>query len=82
MNARRIFGPDVSSLKDKTVSRKEALVELTMIPIPSDVMQRHKDIILCFDIMYINRIAFLVSISRSVKFCTARRCRIEELTHY
>lgn len=70
-NARSIFGPEVGSLKGKTVRTKEAHVELTSRPIPSGVMYRHREVTVCFDVMYINGTAFLVSISRALKFCTA-----------
>lgn len=70
INARKIFGPDVASLKGKTVRQKEAHVEMAITPIPQDVMERHREVIVCFDVMYINSIAFLVSISRGLKFCT------------
>lgn len=71
LNARKIFGPEVGSLKGKTVRRKEPYVNLTARPIPADIMERHREVVICFDIMYINNIAFLVSVSRSIKFCTA-----------
>lgn len=71
INARRIFGPDVGSLKGKTVRQKEPHVELSITPIPEDIMERHRQLVVCFDIMYVNGIAFLVSISRALKFCTA-----------
>lgn len=70
-NAREIFGPDVGSLKGKTVRRKEPHVELRVRPIPDDIMKRHREVVVCFDVMYVNNITFLVSISRALKFCTA-----------
>lgn len=70
-NARKIFGPDVGSLKGKTVRRKEQHVDLTSVPIPPDIMERHREVQVCFDVMFINGIAFAISISRNIKFCTA-----------
>lgn len=70
-NPRKIFGPDVVPLKGKTVRRKEAHVELISRPIPADLMQRNLEVTVCFDVMYLNGIAFLISISRALKFCTA-----------
>lgn len=63
MNARNIFGPDVPSLKGNTSRRKKGKVHLESLPIPKDEMARHKDVVVCFDVMYLNGIAFSVSIS-------------------
>lgn len=71
INARLIFGPDVGSLKGKTVREKEPHVDITITPIPTELMERHRHVVVCFDIMYVNRVVFLVSISRALKFCTA-----------
>lgn len=71
INARKIFGPDIGSIKGKTVRRREPHVEIIIRPIPSDIMNRHREVVVCFDVMYVNNIAFLVSISRAIKFCTA-----------
>lgn len=70
-NAHSIFGPDVGSLRGKTVRRSEAHVELVQRPVPDEIWQRHREVTICFDVMYVNGIAFLVSVSRSIKFCTA-----------
>lgn len=70
-NARHIFGPDVGSMKGKTTRRKEGHVEMKMRPVPASLMERHKEVIVCFDLMYLNGTAFLVSISRGIRFCTA-----------
>lgn len=69
-NALEIFGPDLGSLKGKTARRGEPHVTLEMRPIPPGVMERHCEVVVCFDVMYINGIAFTVSISRALKFGT------------
>lgn len=71
VNARNIFGPDVGSLKGKTVRRPEQHVELKLMQIPNDIMERHREVVICFDVMFVNGVSFLVSISRAIKFCTA-----------
>lgn len=70
-NALAIFGPDLGSLKGKTTRRREPHVMLETQPIPQAVMQRHRQVVVAFDVMYVNEIAFAVSISRAIKFGTA-----------
>ena len=39
-------------------------------PVPRDVLRFHRDITLCVDIMFVNKIPFLTTLSRSLKFIT------------
>lgn len=70
-NALTIFGPDLGSLKGKTVRRGETHVELATRPIPQGIVDRHREVTIGFDVMYVNSIAFAVSICRALKFGTA-----------
>ena len=72
MNATDMFGPDVASLKGKTTRQKVRHVELNTRPIPLKIMERHREVKVCFDIMHLNGIGFAVSISRTIKFVTAQ----------
>jgi hypothetical protein len=68
--AEDIFGPSVASLKGKTVRRGEPHVPSAVSPIPPDILSLYRNVTLCIDIMYVNKLAFLVTISRHVKFST------------
>ena len=67
-----IFGPDVGSLKGKTVRRAPVKVntDQTYTPLPRSVFERYQDVTLCGDVMHVNRIAFFVSRSRNIGFGT------------
>ena len=62
--AEDIFGPDVGSLKGKTVRRNTVHVEdASPFVLPPNVIHNYKQITLCADIMFINKITFLMTIS-------------------
>jgi hypothetical protein len=70
MAAEHIFGPDVGSLKGKTVRRRPPQVKDVVEPLPPSIMERYRNITLCADIMYVNGIAMLVTVSRNIRFAT------------
>jgi Reverse transcriptase (RNA-dependent DNA polymerase)/Zinc knuckle len=69
--AEDIFGPAVASLKGRTTRRSPAPVRVGFANIPHDIMSRYKDIVLAVDTMYVNNIAFFITVSRHIKFGTA-----------
>ena len=68
--AQSIFGPDLGSLKGKTVYRPPEPVQLPQNDLPVDIMNQYKDVTLCGDIMFVNKTAFFVTISRHIHFGT------------
>jgi Reverse transcriptase (RNA-dependent DNA polymerase) len=80
LNAEMIFGPDVGSLKGKTVRRSGTHVESTLVDIPPPIMDTYRVITLACDVMFVNRIPFFVTISRNIKFCTAETLPNQEAT--
>ena len=68
--AEYILGPDIGSLKGKTTRRSPPIVDSPVIGIPGDVLKQYQKVTLCVDIMYVIKVAMLVSISRKIKFGT------------
>jgi hypothetical protein len=72
LNAEHIFGPDIGSLKGKTVRQASDQVPSGgLVPIiPATIMEHYRKVILCIDVMKVNKMPFLVTINRAIKFGT------------
>jgi hypothetical protein len=70
--AEHIVGPDVGSLKGKTVCHSPNHVQAPPgIAIPANIMRQYREVVVAADIMHVNQVPFLVLISCSIKFCSA-----------
>ena len=70
MAAEDILGTNVQSLRGKQVRRGGQHVVIERQDVPRTIMERYKNVTLCIDIMFVNKIPFLVTISRGIKFGT------------
>lgn len=70
-NALTTFSLEGGSLKGKTTRKKEPHVEMRTRAIPPDVLERHREITIGFDVMFLNSTVVAVSISGAIKFGTA-----------
>jgi hypothetical protein len=75
MAAENIFGPDVGSLKGKTVRHTADAVRINNFPIPESILKRYKDVIIEADIMYLGKMAIFVTISKDLRFGTTEMIR-------
>jgi hypothetical protein len=67
--ANKIFGPDMSSLKGKSTRQKPKPVRKDFIEIPKELIEKHHNIELCMDTMYVNECGMLTAIDKTIKFC-------------
>ena len=72
LRAEQIFGPDIGSLKGKTVRRQPPRVQVEEVGLPATIQEHYREVTLACDIMYVNKIPFLMSISRHIRFGTAQ----------
>jgi hypothetical protein len=69
--AEKIFGPDVGTIKGKTVRRTPAPVVKDEIDIPAELIQAQKNVTLDMDGLTVNTQKFLTTISRKLYYRTA-----------
>jgi hypothetical protein len=69
LNAEYIFDPDTGSLKGKTVRKSSGQVRSgDLVPIPETIIEHYRKVVLCVDVMKVNKMPFLMTISRAITF--------------
>ena len=67
----KIFGPDIYALKGKSTYKKSKVVVPDYIEIPKELVEAHKGIYLCADLMWVDGVGHLVTLSKNLKYYTA-----------
>ena len=80
LRAEQIFGPDIGSLKGKTIRRQPPRVKVDEVALPITIQQHYQEVTLGCDIMFVNKIPFLFSISRHIRFGTAQHIKNQQGT--
>jgi hypothetical protein len=71
--AENIYGSNLGALlKGKTVTRKGDPVNGRIAGVPPAIKDKFRSVTLCMDIMFVNKIPFLVTISRGLHFGTVK----------
>ena len=65
-----IYGLNIYTLKGKSVRTKPKVVLNDYIKVPPKIKVQNQDVELCADIIYIQGIPFLATISKHIKFFT------------
>jgi len=69
-DALAFFGPDQDGLRGKTVRVKPEKVEAEYVDIPRDFYRLHRFVTLVGDVMFVNGMPFLLTLSRKLSFGT------------
>ena len=68
--ANKLFGPDVGALKGKTTHRGPPIIDSPVSVDITHILKYYGEVTLCIDLMYVNKVPLLVTLSRNVKFGT------------
>ena len=71
-NAKLIFVPDITSSKGKSVRRKPDTIVTDYVEIYKEILESCKELEVLTDIMFINKLPFLVRIRQQLKFTTIK----------
>ena len=69
-NANDIFGPDLAGVRGRTIRRPPEAVRTDYVQLPLYILERFRVVVLTADVMFVNRVPFLVSQSRGLNFLT------------
>ena len=75
-NTRNIFGPDLASIQGKMVLRTPALVVADYVAVPRLLVEANLTVTLATDVFFVDGTAFLLIVSRRIKFVTAEHVLI------
>ncbi|KAL7448626.1 hypothetical protein ACHAXS_000163, partial [Conticribra weissflogii] len=68
--ANNIFGPNLIGIRGKTTRRRPEKVRNKIVQILTQIIQQNRLIWLAADVIFVKRIAFVVAVSRGLKFIT------------
>ena len=80
--AETIYGKDIATLKGKTTRRTSKPVVNDYIEVPVGLKNLHRNVELCTDIMCVNQIPFLVTISKRMQYRTAWVMRSQKASDF
>lgn len=78
--AEEIFGPNLGALKGKTRRHTVDHVPGVVDTVPPEILSKHREVTLCVDIMFVNKVPFLLAISRGLRIATVHALLDRQVT--
>jgi hypothetical protein len=69
-NAHKLFGDGIATLRGKTVRNTQDAMIADCVAIPKEIMDLNKEVIMAADVMFVNGMLFVTTLSRKIKFST------------
>ncbi len=79
-NTRAIFGPDLASVRGKTVRKKPAPVVTDYVAVPRTLVEANKVITLVADVFFVDGTTFLLTVGWHLKFFKAEHVPVQTAT--
>jgi hypothetical protein len=73
MQAEAIFGKDLGAIQGKTTRVRPDHVPTDYVMVPPNIMEFNSQVVLAIDIMAINKMYFLLTVSRNIQFTTVEK---------
>jgi hypothetical protein len=64
--ANKIWGANIASLKGKTIRKTPPHVPTDMVAIPTEIRELHRIVTISFDIFFVNKVPFFITLSRKI----------------
>ena len=68
--ALKVWGPNVAPLKGRTMRSQPCPLKLDVFQVPKEIKQIHNNITLSIDIFCVNKIPFILTLSRVLCYMT------------
>ena len=65
-----IFGPNLGALKGKTPKHRSVPVAGATDGVPPSILNQFQEVVLAIDLMFVNKLPFLITVSRGLCFGT------------
>ncbi len=69
--AQDVYGPDIPSLKGKTVRQQPPSVVTDYVQVPPEIYERNQEIIVVSDLTFVSGLSFLVTVSQGIDLVTS-----------
>jgi hypothetical protein len=80
-NARTIFGPDLASIRGKTVGQTPLPVVADYVAVPFSLVEQNKVVTMAAGVFFVDGMAFLITMSCRIKFITVEHVPVQTATN-